>query len=260
MKTLLGSVLAAALVVAGCATTTSGEPHGSPTAIPTPSSSSSPTPTPLPTASAGPTGFPGSSTAPLTPAPSTSGGGGTGLLNPSAATAALMTTTETGTGFTKTQVDTRATPGPCKSAGSPTVEDTVPSDVRVAAAFEAGSKAFVAEVLTVYSDTATAQRALVFGVGGLNCKKGTLHYSDGTSAAATIKAAGRSTKFDGVVVDEVRAWTVTTSTLNIGLIVARIGNAIAAIQLGSLKTSDTSELRNGELIVRDALHKLKAAR
>lgn len=254
MKTLLGSALAAALLVAGCATPTAGDPHGSPTPIPTTSSRpTAPTPEPSDTGGSA-TGFPSGS---LTPLPTASGGGG--LLSTSAATAALMTTTETGTGFTETTIDTRSTAGPCKAAGSPTGEDTVPSKVRVGAAFAAGSKAFVAEILTVYTDAGTAQRALTFGASGLNCTKGTLHGTDGTNTPATIKASGTDTSFDDVAVDEVRAWTVTTSKVNIGLIVARVGNALAAIQLGSLKGSDTSELRNGEVIVAGALRKVKAA-
>jgi hypothetical protein len=171
-----------------------------------------------------------------------------------------MTTTETGKGFAKTTVDARETPGPCTALGSPTVGQVVPSMIRVHVGFRAGTKALLAEVLSVYSDAATAERALDFEASGLDCTSGTLHLSDGTNEPATIEFDGSDKAFDAVTVDRVSAWTATTSTTNYGLIVARIGNALAELELASRKGVSTAELRNGELIVADALRRVKAAR
>ena len=180
-------------------------------------------------------------------------------LGAAAAGAALLAPADLGAGFTRATADLLATPGPCEPLSAPTVEQAVPSRTRVGVRYVAGSVAFVGEVITTYPDPATAERALDFLAAGLSCSSGTLHGADGTETPVSISAQGTRTELDGLTLDEVRIWTVQTSSLGIGLVDARIGSTLVLLQFGAQKTADTTNLRDSDQIAVTALRKVKTA-
>ena len=243
------STLVGLLTVTSCSSSISGNPTPGPTISSSAGSSS------------GPTNFPSSPSTPTVSSSATAPAGSSGLDEQSA-TAALITLTELGGGgFTKGTFDSTATPGPCQSATAPTIEDVVPSQVRVGVDYDVSNKAAVQEQITSYRDADTAEHALEYGAKGLDCKSGSSKSASGTPTKVTIAASPNnpSTVYNGVTVDKVEGWSLETTSVQYGLVAARIGANLVTLQFASLKGATLTGVRSSTDIVSDALKKVKDA-
>jgi hypothetical protein len=186
LSLIAASVTALALGVAGCSSSTvNGAGTQSPSAptsvaasLPGASAASSPA-VQTPAASS-------SSPAPTTSA-AAAGGDTTASL-----TAKLLTAADLGDGFTQTASDAKQATSPCDAKGTPAVDEQVPPTLKVARDFVQNKLQAQAEQdLVVYSDAATAAKALAALQEGLHCTAGTLYADDGSTLSVKISKANK---------------------------------------------------------------------
>jgi hypothetical protein len=180
---IAASVVTVALGVAGCSS--SGVPgEAVPPSSPTSAAASLPGAS---TASTPAVQTPAASSS--SPAPSTSataaGGDTTASL-----TAKLITASDIGDGFAETTFDSKDVTSPCDAKGTPGVDEQVPPALKVGRDFVQNKlQAQAEENLQVYSDAATAAKALAALEEGLHCSTGTLYADDGSTVSVQISKA-----------------------------------------------------------------------
>jgi hypothetical protein len=112
-------------------------------------------------------------------------------------------------------------------------------------------------VIFVYSDPATAQKALDTGKTGLACTSGTVYYTDGTKGAITISApTDVSTEVGG---DSAVAWQLKNADVQGTQVVSLIGQAIVTLSFTTAAGTDTSSLPDVLAVAKAAVAKIPAS-
>lgn len=227
----------AALTLSACSSSSNGTPTVAPTSAGSTSSAAS-TPSP--------TGFPSSSSS----SASTTGG-----LTEAQATAALLTAGEIGGGFSATPPDNSPdTPLPC-TPNNPPLSTQFPPQVKVQSDFTGlNGKALFSEEIETYADSSTVTAIIAAGEQGLACGKATVN-------GVKVKIVGPTdlTTQVGTPVTKAEAWSLTSSAINAGLIIAQLGQNVVVFSFGADPSVDSSQLPDAEQIVTTGIAKLAAA-
>jgi hypothetical protein len=234
-KTFAALAIAAMLGLAACSssggpTNASSEP-ASPSANSTPSASSS---TPPSTAAAA------------------------DGLTQEAAQDALLVGTDIGGGFAQTTSDASTSPLPC-TPNDPPLDKLVPPKVKAQTDFQnsAGS-ALLSEEIDGYADEATAERVLAAGEKGLACKTATIK-TGGQTLRVRLQGPTDLTSSLKVTVDKCEGWQVKASSVDVVLIVARVGPQIVALTFTVATSVDKKTLPSTVAVSEKALSKVKEA-
>ena len=234
-KTFVALAIAAMLGLAACSSSSGGAgvARGAPTAT---STARSAAPTPCCSGS------------------SSSAGG----LTQQAAQDALLVGTDVGAGFAQTTSDAGTSPLPC-TPNDPPLDQLVPPKVKAQTDFQnsAGS-ALVSEEIDGYADEATAERVLAAGEKGLACKSATIT-TGGQKLRVTLQGPTDLTSSLKVAVDKCEGWQVKASSVDVVLIVARIGPQIVALTFTAATSVDKSTLPSTAAVTGKALSKVKEA-
>ncbi len=230
------AALCAALTLAGCSSSTSGEPSGS--ALPSLSSGSPTTSVPPPSSS-----IPTTTTSTSPPATSTSAA-------PGALAPTLLTAAEVGPGFRATPASANSDPLPC-TPHRPPLEQQVPSSDKAKVLFgnRAGTLALQENVLA-YSDPATAAKALATAKVGLSCPTA-------TSNGAKLQITGPVDVHSQLTakVTTALAWVVKSPKFQGSIIVIRIGEKLVTLQFAATSKRVASSV-DGRQITETAVAKV----
>jgi hypothetical protein len=251
MRRLIASascMAAAVLVLAGCASVTSGTPHGGgggSGSFPAPSSQSAGPSQSAPSAGPSASGFPS--------APGSSAAGG---FTQTQAQAALLTPAQVGAGFVIAQAEADTDPLPCDPQGSAPLDVRVPPAAEAKAEYDHGSDVALEEDVLGYADVATADRAYAAGMAGFSCTSGTLYNDDGTTSPVTI--SDQTDAGSALGVENATAWTIMTSQLEGGIVIAQFGARVVALTFVATSSADTGSLPDSETISKAAIAKVQS--
>ncbi|MEP7021651.1 MAG: hypothetical protein ABI808_13450 [Pseudonocardiales bacterium] len=171
--------------------------------------------------------------------------------------AALLTAADL-TGFTDGKYTKTDKSGPCAPAGSPSFrQQTSPLDDAGAKLDSATPQAALTEVVFVYADSATAQKAFSTGKAAVDCTTGTVYYSDGTKASVTISPPSDVTS--SVAADTAVGWQLKNADVQGTQILSLVGQAIIALSFSTGAGTDVSGLPDVLLVAKTAVGKLKTA-
>jgi hypothetical protein len=197
---------------------------------------------------------PSTAPTPCCSAPSSSAGG----LTQEAAQDALLVGTDIGGGFAQTTSDADTSPLPC-TPNDPPLDKLVPPKVKAQTDFQnsAGS-ALLSEEIDGYADEATAERVLAAGEKGLACKTATIK-TGGQTLQVRLQGPTDLTSSLKVAVDKCEGWQVKASTVDVVLIVARIGPQIVALTFTAATSLDKTTLPSTADVSEKALSKVEEA-
>jgi hypothetical protein len=234
-KTFAAFAMAALLGVAACSSSGGGA-----TAPPSAAVSKSPT------------------TAPPDTSSSSTNSHAAGGLTQETAQDALLIATDIGAGFAQTTSDAATSPLPC-TPNDPPLDKLVPPKVKAQSDFQntAGS-ALLSEEIDGYADDATALRVLAAGEKGLACQRATIK-TGGQNLAVRLTGPTDLTSSLKVAVDKCEGWQVKASSVEVVLIVARIGPQIVALTFTAATSVDKSTLPSTAAVTEKALSKVKDA-
>jgi hypothetical protein len=186
----LAYLLLTAALAAGCGSEKSPAAGGTPTGTTAPATAAT--------------------TSASTSATATSGAPGTGPAaeRVNALRAALLTTADLGTGFTKTAAPDDAEPGPCEKEP---MQKHYPANKQIGASFAAGSDstpafATVDEMVVVFPTEALAKAAYTWNKDELSCRRGSID-EGGQKVAFSISPPVDVTRTVGG--DQATMWTLT---------------------------------------------------
>ena len=172
------------------------------------------------------------------------------------ASAALLTASEIGTGFSTAQFKPSTDALPC-TPNEPPLEQQVPSTLEVGSAALATSRqAALSEDLRFYPDATTAEHVLTLAAKGLDCAQGRLNIT-GTPEAVSFGKQQDITSDVGA--DQALAVQATSKDYDIVLIGCRVDRALVLFSFLRTKTSNTATLPNPIAIATQGVTKIKAA-
>jgi hypothetical protein len=236
----------AVLGIAGCSSSTGGGGKGTGPASTPPAST--------PATSAAPVSSPAVSAS----APASSGAASGGVLSQQAAQGALIVATDVGTGFAQATSDDSSDPLPC-TPNDPPLDTQVPASTKAQVDFgNAAGSALVSEEITSYADEATAVKALAGGEKGFACKTATIG-TGGNKMAFTLAGPTDLTTQVSTKVDKCEGWQLKSKTVNLVVIVSRIGQQIAALTFTASASIDPATLPSSQAVTEAALKKVAAA-
>jgi hypothetical protein len=233
MRVLLAGAAAVITLssLSACSTTTNGKPTG----VASQSSSTSGTETTSPS----------------------SGSSAGGSLGEDAARHALLTVDEVGSTFTTGTFEQDDNPLPCAKADAPSFAKQTSPQVDVGAEFDSDNpQAQVGEEIYSYPDAAAASGALAVGKAGMDCTKGTIHYTDGTTATVTIGKP--ETVSDQLDVDSGYAWSVDSDEFSGSQVAFVVGAELITLTFAAATDVDTTKLPDAIKIARTAISKVKS--
>ena len=163
-----------------------------------------------------------------------------------------------GGGFAQTTSDAGSDPLPC-TPNDPPLDKAVPPNVKAQVDFQnsAGS-ALLSEEIDGYPDAATALRVLAAGEKGLACKSATIK-TGGQTFHVRLQGPTDLTSSLNVAVDKCEGWQVKASSVEVVLIVARIGPQIVALTFTAAASVDKKTLPDTAAVTEKALRKIKDA-
>lgn len=236
----------AVLGIAGCSSSTGGGGRGTGAAttppVSTPATSAPPASSPAVSASA----------------PASSAAASGGVLSQQAAQEALLVATDVGAGFTKATSDDSSDPLPCTPNDPPLTTQFPPSTKAQVDFGNAAGSALVSEEITSYADEATALKALAGGEKGFSCPSATLG-TGSNKLAVTITGPTDLTSSVNVTVDKCEGWQFKSTTVNLAVIVGRVGQQLVALTFTASTSVDTNTLPDSQTITEAALKKVLAA-
>ena len=234
---MVAALLTAALAAAGCSS--SGGGGGTTSSVPAPPTSSQP-----------------AASQPPVSAPQTTPGG-PATITQATAQAALLTTSDVGSGFRKAQFRPSHDPLPC-APNDPPLEQQLPSNSEVGTAFIRNGAAF-GEDIRVYGDASTAGNVVARAAGGLNCPSGKLNLTGKPTTVEFTKVQGSRIQNVTSAVGADLAFAVqgSTSQYDIVLIGCQVGNAAVLFSFLRTQSTPTSTLPNPIAIVATAIQKLR---
>jgi hypothetical protein len=197
-------------------------------------------------------------TSPAGPSTSASSKAAADGLSQEAAQDALLVGTDVGGGFAQTTSDASTSPLPC-TPNDPPLDQLVPPKVKAQTDFQnsAGS-ALLSEEIDGYADEATAERVLAAGEKGLACKTATIK-TGGQTLRVRLQGPTDLTSSVKVAVDKCEGWQVKASSVDVVLIVARVGPQIVALTFTVAASVDKSTLPSTATVTEKALSKVKEA-
>jgi hypothetical protein len=234
LRGCIAVLIAVALTLAGCSSSTSGT--GRTTGTPATSATS------------------GASTPASTPPASSAPASGDPSVTQADANAALLSPTDLGTGFTAAQFSPSSDPLPC-TPNDPPLEQRFHSTVEAGTAMVTQAQDVgLSEELRVYADADTAKQVLQAAAHGLDCKQGTLNL---TGTAETVTFGKTEDVTSDVGAESAIAVQATSSKYGIVLVGCKLGRLLVLFSFLSDKTADTSKLPNPITIAAKGITKIK---
>ena len=178
-------------------------------------------------------------------------------LTQEAAQDALLVGTDVGGGFAQTTSDAGTSPLPC-TPNDPPLDQLVPPKVKAQTDFQNRRDRAAQRRDHGYADEATAERVLAAGEKGLACKTATIK-TGGQTLRVTMQGPTDLTSSLKVAVDKCEGWQIKASTVEVVLIVARVGPQIVALTFTAATSVDKSTLPSTADVSEKALTKVKEA-
>lgn len=271
---LLPAGIALTLLLAGCGSKTTAAASSSSSKSPS-SSAAAPAVSAPASASAAPTSAPASAPASSAPQSAPASAPASSVANSAAASnvalpattvdttgasavksldamkASLLTVSDLGTGFTQDPAGKPSkSPNPC---GGPTADEQYPNKLSAKLSASKGANT-IEESLHLYSDAATATKAIEAGAAEIDCAM-----TKGTMGGTPVTIGKPQDVTATVGGSKATSWEVTAKGIHINLIAVQVGSAMIGFTVLTVDGTDAASAPDAAGLAKKATEKLTAA-
>jgi hypothetical protein len=165
-------------------------------------------------------------------------------LTAAAVKGALLSGDDFGGDFAEGKFVASSNPLPCGAKGSKSLDKQAKPSLQAGTEIDSESlQAQFNEQIKVYSDAAAGKAASAIATKGLDCAKGSLYATDGTTVSITIDGPQDiASQVDLSDIDSVTEWSVSSDDISGVLVAARFGASLALLTFVSPASTDPASL------------------